>query len=81
LALGEYWMGPLEDDKRSRNLEVEVVECCTWPFGVVMVEDEEYMLEVIRELTMSHSLLVPSGHSIHLVLEESHFDLGNMRLE
>jgi hypothetical protein len=76
-------MGYLEDDKRSRNLDVaveEVVAGCTWPFGVVMVEDEEYMLEVIRELTMSHSLLVPSGHSIHLVLEELQFDLGNMRL-
>jgi hypothetical protein len=77
-------MGHLEDDKRSQTLggavEEEVVGC-TWPFGVVKVEDEGYMLEVIRELTMSHSLLVPSGHLIHLVLEESHFDLGNMRLK
>ena len=66
-------MGDLEGDKRSRNLggavEEEVVGC-TWPFGVVKVEDEGYMLEVIRELTMSHSLLVPSGRSIHLVLGE-----------
>ena len=77
-------MGYLEDDKRSQNsggaVEVVVVGC-TWPFGVVMVEDEGYMLEAVRELTLSHSLLVPSGHSIHLVLEESHFGLGNMRLE
>jgi hypothetical protein len=76
-------MGHLEDDKRSRNLggavEEEVVGC-TWPFGVVEVEVEEYMLEVVRELTMSHSLLVRSGHLIHLVLEELQFGLGSMRL-
>jgi len=45
-------MGHLEDDKRSRTLGgavEEVVVRCTWPFGVVEVEDEEYMLEVGRE--------------------------------
>jgi len=73
-------MGHLEDDKRSRNLEVEVVVGCTLPFGVVVVEDEGYMLEVVRELTMSHSLLVQSEQSIRLVLEELQFGLGSMRL-
>ena len=45
-------MGLLADDKHSQNLDgiVEVeVEDCTWPFEVVMVEAEVYMLEVIRE--------------------------------
>jgi hypothetical protein len=45
-------MGHLEDDKRSRNLDVaveEVVAGCTLSFGVVEVEDEGYTLEVIRE--------------------------------
>jgi hypothetical protein len=77
-------MGHPLDDKRSQNLDVaveEVVVGCTSPLGVVEVEVEGYMLEVVRESTMSHSLLVLSGRSIHLVLEESHFDLGNMRLE
>jgi hypothetical protein len=76
-------MGHPWDDKRSQNLggavEEEVVGC-TLPFGVVEVEVEEYMLEVVRELTMSHSLLVPSGHSIHLVLGGQQFGLDSMRL-
>ena len=59
LALGDCWMGHLEGDKRFQKLEVEVVVGCTLPFVVVVVEDGEYMLEVVRELTMSHSLLAP----------------------
>ena len=42
-------MGHHEDDKRFQNFEVEVVVGCTLPFGVVVVEDGEYMREVVRE--------------------------------